>query len=586
MEVLNHCGCSEIKVVYKNRNAGIEVYTARHPTHGLVAIKILDFAGESSLRMYQREGHIANSMQHPNICTVYEQSYLPTPTGYKYFIIMEQASGDLKTEMTKRKERNSNWSSECLLNMLQQAVSALEMAQKQGVCHRDLKPNNILIYADGRIKLADFGSARDHVQDSVVQTLSLQGTPIYLSPELRAYYVLPENMRASKLQYNPYKSDVYSLGLTFIHLIQLFPAMNLTKLEGLEEATRIQVENLQTTQHMKEILAAMLEKDEEMRPDFIMLKEIIDAMLNGGIISDVIEPIPENYLNLSPVQVVPAVSLPKQAEVRPSYPPPPMREDVLTPPNVLLPGVQANSALRLTAGYLEKQLPPQPSKAERFYLEEQPAEVRMERPVPSGSGSPWKNLKSTVSSVDLPVQQGTITIESAHSHIGDVEPEVGMEPFDSTKCVICQSELDSTALEFPCGHQFCDWSCLEVLMLDKLKYFKSGFEELMCPCCQQQISLEYLKGVKIQGMTINSYSRHKQNEEACMECRQNRPLRVLDCKHKICEKCMRGWIKMAIIQMVASQAPVQVYACSICKEKKPLDGADADFAASIVNLPD
>lgn len=165
--------------------------------------------------------------------------------------------------------------------MLEQAISALEYAQRKAVCHRDIKPQNILITRKGEIKLADFGSANEGIVRSIVQTLTLQGTPMYLSPELREYYSRPDSERLARPKYNPYKSDVYSLGLTLIHMICLKPPIELSRLHALEEATRQKVAELPVSDTLKDILISMLTVQVDLRMDFEQLREVFASVTSG-----------------------------------------------------------------------------------------------------------------------------------------------------------------------------------------------------------------------------------------------------------------------------------------------------------------
>jgi len=581
MEVLTNCRCTNIAPVYRNRAAGIEVYTAKHPTFGDIAIKILDCSSEASLQFYQKEGRIAQALEHPSICRVFEQSYVQTMSGYKFYIIMEKATNDLYNEIKKRMQGHRPWSEGCVLNMLEQTVSALAHAQQEGVCHRDIKPQNILIWQDGRLKLADFGSANEEIRNSEVQTLTLQGTPMYLSPELREFFVLPEHQRPRKPRYNPYKSDVYSLALTCIHFIQLFPAMDLTRLENLPETTKRRVEELQVSPVLKEILMSMLSCDEDMRPDFNALKQILDDMLNGGLEKKFVEPVPDNYL-LAPGEEVKARQEYVPAQVVAPLPGlvPSLSTDFLSPPSMFLPVAPPNSVFNVSEE--NKQQP-----AVQFTVEERAPSMRPARPNALGFARANILLQETTSlqsEHSIHVQSGIViqpSIHESYHHPSEPqEPDVGQEPPGAQRCVICCSELDDPAMEFPCGHRFCAIDCLEVLMLDRLKYFRRNLAELLCPVefCRHPISPEYIQTLKFEGMTIRTYTRSKQSEEICMECKHAKELRTLECTHKFCDKCMSGWIIMA----QRTNAPL--IKCSICR--KSLADQDSDYIVSIVNKPE
>jgi serine/threonine protein kinase len=576
MEVLTQCRCTNHKIVYKNKSPGIEVYTADHPIYGAVAIKILDCGSENSLHFYQKEGRIAGGLEHPSICKVFEEAYVQTNrSGYKYYIIMEKADSDLYGEIKKRNQKPVPWTEKCVFNMLEQAVSALAFAQQESVCHRDIKPQNILIWQNGRVKLADFGSANECIEKSEVQTLTLQGTPMYLSPELREYYSTPERQRPRNPRYNPYKSDVYSLALTLLYLLQLSPPCALTRLEDLQEATRKQVADLRVSDTMKEILTSMLACDESMRPDCIMMKQLLDDLLNGGLSKQRVEPLPDNYL-LATGEVIRAEPVSPQPPIRAPQEMPP--SDVLTPPNVSVPWVSPTSVFRITEE--SKQV----SSAVHFVIDEAAPSLKAKKPKGLGSGHPSNIIEETLSDHIAPnpeeiFRQPSIVYESFSQPIVQ-ELEVAQEPQSAQQnCVICHKELlDGSGKELECGHCYCAPDCLEVFMLNRLKYFRADTESLTCPVqsCGRNISKEYLETLRFQDdMSIRSYIHTKQIEEICMECRHKREVRTLKCTHKFCHICMEGW------KVVAKYSETQLLACSICRV--PLSLWDTQYLAHMLS---
>ena len=573
MDVLTKCHCANPKIVYKNKSPCIEVYTADHPIYGAVAIKILDCESENSLHFYQKEGRIAAGLEHPSICKVFEQAYVQiNRSGYKYYIIMEKADSDLYAEIMKRNQRRAPWTEKCVFNILEQAVSALAFAQQEGVCHRDIKPQNILIWQNGRVKLADFGSANEYIEKSEVQTLTLQGTPMYLSPELREYYSTPERQRPRKPRYNPYKSDVYSLALTALYLLQLSPAFGLTRIEGLQEATRKQVADLRASHTMKEILISMFACEESMRPDCIMMKQLLDDLLNGGLSKQRVEPLSDNYL-LGSGEVLRAEPVPSQPIRIPQQMP---ADDVLTPPNVFIPGVSPTSVFRITEEF--QQAP----SAVHFVLDEQAPSLKVKKPEGLGAGRASNMIEDSLSDHIAPnpekvSRQPSIQYESFSQHVVQ-ELEAGQEPPGAQQnCVICNNKvLDGSGMKLECGHCYCAPNCLETFMLNRLQYFRAASESLSCPVesCRRTISMEYLKTLRFQDdMTIRSYIHTKQTEEICMECRHKRELRTLKCNHKFCDICMGTW------KLVAEYSESKLISCSICRV--PLSIWDSQYLAYI-----
>ena len=157
---------------------------------------------------------------------------------YGYFIeqstisiISEWLAHDLDQDVKRRQNPPCFYSESQLLSMLQQVVSALVFAKSkvpstQNIAHRDIKPQNILLVrADGEgVKLVDFGSGS--LVDGKQQKLT--GTPLYMSPEQIPVFaqfkqtgMLPDTM------YDDYLSDVYALGVTFLHLCLLEPPVQL-----------------------------------------------------------------------------------------------------------------------------------------------------------------------------------------------------------------------------------------------------------------------------------------------------------------------------------------------------------------------
>ena len=131
----------------------------------------------------------------------------------KVNIVMELLDRDLEKDIRARANSREAFREEELLGMLWQVTFALAFAQRKNIAHRDIKPQNILLNSVEFVKLVDFGSGA--VADGKLEKLT--GTPLYMSPEL-----LPilRHFQATGIilqtDCNPYKSDVYSLGLTFM----------------------------------------------------------------------------------------------------------------------------------------------------------------------------------------------------------------------------------------------------------------------------------------------------------------------------------------------------------------------------------
>ncbi|WP_395058036.1 serine/threonine-protein kinase [Polaromonas sp.] len=180
---LNKLGRYDIIRVLGKGAMGL-VYEARDPNlNRRVAIKTIkvenlseEAAAEYEAR-FKTEAHSAARLQHPNIVSVYDSDR----HGDMAFLVMEFIQGeDLKHHL----DGGKRYSLEQSLAMMRELLSALDYAHRQSIVHRDVKPANLLIEADGRVKLTDFGVAR--IQDSGEATRtqgSMVGTLKYMSPE-------------------------------------------------------------------------------------------------------------------------------------------------------------------------------------------------------------------------------------------------------------------------------------------------------------------------------------------------------------------------------------------------------------------
>lgn len=168
-----------------------------------VAIKILrgDLAeDEKFVRRFQREANSASSLKHPNIVEVYDVG----EDDGKFFIVMEYING--KTLKSLIKKRGALTLEE-VVDIMLQLTSAICCAHDSYIIHRDIKPQNIMILEDGRIKITDFGIAMALNTNELTQTNSVMGSVHYLPPE-----------QASGSG-STMKSDIYSLGILMFELL-------------------------------------------------------------------------------------------------------------------------------------------------------------------------------------------------------------------------------------------------------------------------------------------------------------------------------------------------------------------------------
>lgn len=168
-----------------------------------VAVKVLrgDLADdEKFVRRFQREALSASKLVHPNIVEMYDVG----EEDGSYYIVMEYING--KTLKSLVKKRGALTLPE-VIDIMSQLLSGIMCAHDSYIIHRDIKPQNVLLLEDGRVKITDFGIAMALNSNELTQTNSVMGSVHYLPPE-------QANGSGSTI-----KSDIYSLGILMYELL-------------------------------------------------------------------------------------------------------------------------------------------------------------------------------------------------------------------------------------------------------------------------------------------------------------------------------------------------------------------------------
>ena len=167
-----------------------------------VAIKILNERhanDEQFVERFRREAKNAAALSHPNIVSIYDRGEAEGT----YYIAMEYLDGrSLKELILSRGPAPLN----VAIEYVRQILSALRFAHRHGIVHRDIKPHNVLVDAEGRVKVTDFGIARAGASQ-MTEAGSIVGTAQYLSPE---------QARGTNVDQ---RSDLYSLGIVLYELL-------------------------------------------------------------------------------------------------------------------------------------------------------------------------------------------------------------------------------------------------------------------------------------------------------------------------------------------------------------------------------
>jgi len=173
-----------------------EVYLARNESGEEVAVKVLRpemSQDEESKKRFFREIQVLCTLNHPNIIHIYDWG---EHQGAVY-LAMEYLEGETLSALL---ERVGRLNSSQVSWILQQLTAALASLHERGLVHRDIKPDNVFLQGNGRLKLMDFGTALSADLTRATQTGMALGTPAYMAPEQLAG------------QLNP-ASDQYALGV-------------------------------------------------------------------------------------------------------------------------------------------------------------------------------------------------------------------------------------------------------------------------------------------------------------------------------------------------------------------------------------
>ena len=206
------------------------------------------------------------------------------------YVLMEAAQCDWENEIRNRNQYQAYYTEDELMKILLNLSTTLASLQKMGICHRDVKPQNILCFGKDNYKLSDFGEAKkkkkrkingnyiyDFEGDTSKQTV--RGTELYMSPILfKALHDCPE----VDLEYNAYKSDVFSLGLCML-LSSTLGFQALYDIRELYDNNKIKkiIEKYLSGRYSKDyikLISSMLQIKEKNRPDFIELQDNIQKI--------------------------------------------------------------------------------------------------------------------------------------------------------------------------------------------------------------------------------------------------------------------------------------------------------------------
>jgi serine/threonine protein kinase/tetratricopeptide (TPR) repeat protein len=196
-KVLEHLGGGGMGVVYKARDTRLDRD---------VALKFLPATLQASpeeLARFEQEAKAISTLNHPSIATIYD---VDAADGQPFLVLEYISGGTLKSRLKQLKSEDRDLSLAEVVDHGIQIAEALTHAHRHGIIHRDVKPDNIMLTADGKVKLTDFGLARLRGKLHLTATGSTVGTAAYMSPE---------QVRAEEIDH---RSDIFSLGVVLYEL--------------------------------------------------------------------------------------------------------------------------------------------------------------------------------------------------------------------------------------------------------------------------------------------------------------------------------------------------------------------------------
>ena len=265
-----------------------------------VAIKEVEFPpgvpadeAESLRARVMREARAAGRLNHPNVTTIYDVVQDEGRT----WIVMEYVDAPTLTEMV---HRNGPRPVDETVNVGLQVLSALDAAHAAGIVHRDVKPSNVMVDANGRAKLADFGVAAVQGDPKITMTGLIIGSPSYMAPEQA------REGRSTEA------TDLWGLGATLYFTLEGQPPFDRgSPIPTLTAVTHENPRPMERAGALAPIIDRLLDKDPEQRPTAGELRAVLENLGHAppAAASTTVMPPPPPTQRLEPEpQPQPAVS--------------------------------------------------------------------------------------------------------------------------------------------------------------------------------------------------------------------------------------------------------------------------------------
>ena len=247
---------------------GVVYLVQNKDTYEQFALKKIVCRDYNELIKHKNELELIYSVKHENILKIcgLQLKYLDETTSAIY-VLMEVAQNDWNTEIKRRTIAKKYYKENEIVGILKQIIKGFLYLQEKDIAHRDIKPQNILLFPNNIYKIADFGEAKNI--KNISEQSTLRGSELYMSPVLYKGY----KYNSKVIMHNPYKSDVFSLGYCLLYAL----CLNLKVLETVRELTTMR--SIKTTVNkyiiknkysdkLMNIVYKMIDPNEDERYDF------------------------------------------------------------------------------------------------------------------------------------------------------------------------------------------------------------------------------------------------------------------------------------------------------------------------------
>ena len=259
-----------------------KIYLVQDKAKQLFSMKKIVLSEELDVQSVIKEYRMCYKIKHPNVIKIlgiYNNKL--DKTTYVVYVLMEVGLTDWEKEIKSYNDKHIEYTEDELINIIKQLTSILAFLQRKNISHRDIKPQNILVFKNKIYKIADFGEAKqiENISKSIVVN-SLRGTELYMSP------LLFNGLRTGQvdIKHNMFKSDVYSFGLCILYAAvasnkPLYETRKYVEMNSIKRYINKLLRNKYSKKFI-ELLCTMIEIHEKNRPDFIELEKIMQNWKN------------------------------------------------------------------------------------------------------------------------------------------------------------------------------------------------------------------------------------------------------------------------------------------------------------------